>query len=162
MDKDVLKGVIALKQAEIPFEAMPRDMKLPVERRDIITIPGVRRCGKSTVMELAVNELVASGVAKERILWVGFDDERLARMKSDELDDILSAYMEMYPDIPLKDVYMLFDELPLVDGWELFVLRVFKNYCKHVFVCGSNAHVLSREMKSALRGWPYEVELWEV
>ena len=68
--------------------------------------------------------------------------------------------MEMHPDIPLKDVYMFFDELPLVEGWELFVLRVFKNYCKHVFVCGSNAHVLSREMKSELRGWPYEVELW--
>lgn len=160
MKKDVLKGIIALKQEEIPFEAIPRDVKLPVSRRDIITIPGVRRCGKSTAMELAVNELVSSGVAKERILWIGFDDERLARMKAEELDDILSAYMEMHPDIPLKDVYMFFDELPLVEGWELFVLRVFKSYCKHVFVCGSNAHVLSREMKSELRGWPYEVELW--
>ena len=160
VNKDVLKAIIALKQEEIPFEAIPRDIKLPVKRKDIITIPGVRRCGKSTVMELAVNELVASGVSRERILWVGFDDERLARMKVEELDNILSAYMEMYPDIPLKDVYMFFDELPLVKGWELFVLRVFKSYCKHIFVCGSNAHVLSREMKSELRGWPYEVELW--
>jgi len=160
MNKDVLKAIIALKQEEIPFDAIPRDIALPLSRKEIITIPGVRRCGKTTAMELAVNELVASGVPKERILWIGFDDERLARMRVTELDDILTAYMEMHPDIPLKDVYMFFDELPLVDGWELFVMRVFKNYCRHIFVCGSNAHVLSREMKSELRGWPYEVELW--
>ena len=158
--KDVFKALIALKQEEIPFEAIERDVRLPVARKEIVTVPGVRRCGKSTAMELAVNELVASGVAKERILWIGFDDERLAGMETGELDDILSAYMEMHPDILLKDVYMFFDELPLVEGWELFVLRVFKSYCRHVFVCGSNAHVLSREMKSELRGWPYEVELW--
>ena len=66
----------------------------------------------------------------------------------------------MYPETPLKDVWMFFDELPLVEGWELFVLRVYKSYCKHIFVCGSNAHTLSKEMKSELRGWPLEFETW--
>ena len=55
---------------------------------------------------------------------------------------------------------MFFDELPLVKGWELFVLRVYKSYCKHIFICGSNAHTLSKEMKSELRGWPLEFETW--
>ncbi len=160
MNKDVFKGLIALKQSEMPFSALPRDVCLPTDEEEIVTVPGVRRCGKSTIMELAVNELLTSGVPKERVLWIGFDDERLARMSSDDLDGILAAYMEMHPDVPLKDVYMFFDELPLVDGWELFVLRVYKSYCRHVFVCGSNAHVLSKEMKSALRGWPHEVEVW--
>lgn len=160
MNKDVFKGLIALKQSEMPFSALPRDVRLPIDEEEIVTIPGVRRCGKSTVMELAVNALLDSGVSKERILWIGFDDERLARMSSDDLNGILTAYMEMHPDIPLKDAFLFFDELPLVDGWELFVLRVYKNYCRHVFVCGSNAHVLSKEMKSALRGWPHEIEVW--
>lgn len=160
INKDVFKGLIALKQAEMPFSAVPRDIRLPTDEDEIVTIPGVRRCGKSTIMELAVNDLLKSGVTKERILWIGFDDERLARLSSGDLDGILESYMEMHPDIPLKDVYMFFDELPLVEGWELFVLRVFKNYCRHVFVCGSNAHVLSKEMKSALRGWPHEIEIW--
>ena len=160
MNATVFKSLIALKQSEMPFSAFPRDVHLPIDENEIVTVPGVRRCGKSTVMELAVNALLDSGVAKERILWIGFDDERLARMSSDDLDGILAAYMEMHPDIPLKDVFMFFDELPLVEGWELFVLRVFKNYSRHVFVCGSNAHVLSREMKSALRGWPHEIEIW--
>ena len=160
MNKDVFKGLIAIRQSEMPFKALPRDIRLPLDGKEIVTVPGVRRCGKSTIMELAVNELLSSGVPKENILWIGFDDERLARMSSDDLDGILAAYMEMHPEVPLKDVFMFFDELPLVEGWELFVLRVFKNYCRHVFVCGSNAHVLSREMKSALRGWPHEIEIW--
>ncbi len=112
------------------------------------------------MMELAINALVSSGIAKEKIIWIGFDDERLASLTSDDLDLLLQAYMEMYPDIPLKDVYFFFDELPLIKGWELFVLRVFKSYCKHIYVCGSNAHVLSKEMKSELRGWPHEQEIW--
>lgn len=55
---------------------------------------------------------------------------------------------------------MFFDELPLIEGWELFVLRVYKNYCKNIFVCGSNAHMLSKDMKTELRGWSIEYETY--
>ena len=48
-----------------------------------------------------------------------------------ELDLILDAYREMYPDTSLKDVWMFFDELPLVKDWELFALRGYKSYCRH-------------------------------
>ena len=67
---------------------------------------------------------------------------------------------DKHPDTPLKDVWMFFDELPLVKDWELFALRVYKSYCRHIFICGSNAHTLSKEMKSELRGWPLEFETW--
>ena len=160
MTKDEIKACISLKQQEMPFDVKEREECLPIDGRDIITIPGVRRCGKSTRMELAINGLIARGVPKENILWIGFDDERFALMTASELDLILDAYREMYPDIPLKDVWMFFDELPLVENWELFVLRVYKSYSRHLFICGSNAHTLSKEMKSELRGWPLEFETW--
>lgn len=158
MTKDEIKACIELKQSEMPFEVIERMESLPLDGRDIITIPGVRRCGKSSRMELAINELLKRGVPRERILWIGFDDERFAQMAASDLDLILDAYREMYPETPIKDVWMFFDELPLVEGWELFVLRVYKSYCKHIFICGSNAHTLSKEMKSELRGWPLEFE----
>ena len=160
MSKDEIKACILLKQQEMPFDVKEREERLPLDGRDIITIPGVRRCGKSTRMELAINGLIARGVPKENILWVGFDDERFASMTALELDLILDAYREMYSDTPLKDVWMFFDELPLVKDWELFALRVYKSYCRHIFICGSNAHTLSKEMKSELRGWPLEFETW--
>lgn len=158
--KDIFKTLIAQKQSEMPFSVIDRDVSLPIDGNEIITIPGVRRCGKSTLMEIAINRLLANGVRKENILWIGFDDERIKYMTAEELDLVLQAYREMYPATELKDVWMFFDELPLVMDWEYFVLRLFKGSCKHIFICGSNASTLSVEMKSALRGWPREVEVW--
>ena len=158
MTKEDIKEVIELKQQEMPFCVKARSEMLPISGSQIVTLPGVRRCGKSTRMELAINDLLKAGVPKENILWIGFDDERFAQFSVSELDMILDAYREMFPEIALKDVWMFFDELPLVEGWELFALRVYKSYCKHIFICGSNAHTLSKEMKSELRGWPVEFE----
>ncbi|MBR1589129.1 MAG: ATP-binding protein [Kiritimatiellae bacterium] len=158
--KDIFKTLIAQKQSEMPFSVIDRDVSLPIDGKEIITIPGIRRCGKSTLMEIAINRLLANGVRKENILWIGFDDERIKYMTAEELDLVLQAYREMYPATELKDVWMFFDELPLVKDWEYFVLRLFKGSCKHIFICGSNASTLSVEMKSALRGWPREVEVW--
>ena len=158
--KDIFKTLIAQKQSEMPFSVIDRDVSLPIDGNEIITIPGVRRCGKSTLMEIAINRLLANGVRKENILWIGFDDERIKYMTAEELDLVLQAYREMYPATELKDVWMFFDELPLVKDWEYFVLRLFKGSCKHIFICGSNASTLSVEMKSALRGWPHEIEVW--
>ena len=157
--KELFKSLIALSQAELPFERIEREIDLPVQPELIITVPGVRRAGKSSLLMLTVNKLLASGVKREQILWVNFDDERLDRMPTEELDEVLQAYREMYPEIELKDVYMFFDEIQNIDGWDLFVLRVFKSYCRNVYVTGSNAKLLSSEISTALRGWTLDYEI---
>lgn len=72
MRKDIIKSLIALKQNEIPFDVINRDVKLPINRKKIITVPGVRRCGKSTLMEIAINSLVQGGRAggSHSMAWV--------------------------------------------------------------------------------------------
>lgn len=160
MVRDVIKSLIAIRQQEIPFDVIDRDVRLPINRKKIITVPGVRRCGKSTMMEIAINELVGQGTPREHILWIGFDDERLKNRSSDDLDEVIMAYMEMYPNIPIKDVHMFFDEIQLIKGWEFFVLRVYKSYCKNIYVCGSNATMLSTELNTVLRGYPIEYETY--
>ena len=158
MDKQYLKTQIAMRQAEFPTDLKKRDIPLPINSGRIITIPGVRRCGKSSRMENVVNELLASGVERQRFLWVSFDDERLVQMKSDELDMIIESYREMYPDEDMSQVYVFFDEIQLIDNWEYFVMRLYKHYTKNIYISGSNATMLSSELKSALRGWPEEEE----
>ena len=158
MDKLYIKSQIAMRQAEFPTSLKKRENMLPVNEGKIVTIPGVRRCGKTSRMEVVVNELLSSGVARERFLWISFDDERLVRMAADELDQIIEAYREMYPDIDISSVYMFFDEIQLIDGWEYFVMRLYKHYSKNIYISGSNATMLSSELKSALRGWPQEEE----
>lgn len=154
--KNIFQSIIAMHQEDFPLDLQERGTQLPIDANRIVTVTGIRRCGKSSLLGLTINHLLASGVPKSRILYVGFDDERFMSMTPENFDELLQAYREMYPDTPLSEVYMFFDEIQLISGWELFVLRVFKNYCKHIFVTGSTAKMLSEEMASALRGWPDE------
>lgn len=156
MVKDTIKSLIVTKQKEIPFPVKEREIELPLNSQSIVTVVGVRRCGKSSRMQLTINALVEKGLSPEAVLWVGFDDERLAGMTVSELDEVLEAYRELYPKQDLKNVYMFFDEIQLIDQWELFVMRVFKSYCKNIFVSGSNAKMLSQEIATTLRGWSIE------
>ena len=158
MKKQYIKTQIAMRQAEFPTLLKKRECQLPIDVDKIITIPGVRRCGKTSRMEGVVNELLNSGVGRERILWVSFDDERFVNMIPDEFDLIIEAYREMSPHIDMQSVYIFFDEIQLINNWEFFVMRLFKHYSKHIYISGSNATMLSSELKSALRGWPDEQE----
>ena len=154
--KSTFQSIISLHQEDLPFDLHERETKLPISSERIVTVTGIRRCGKSSLLGLAVNQLLQVGVSREQILFIGFDDERLISLNAENLDEVLQAYREMYPNQELKNVYMFFDEIQLVKGWELFVLRVYKNYCKNIFITGSTAEMLSGEMASALRGWPDE------
>lgn len=154
--RSTFQSIISLHQRELPLDLQDRKMQLPLDGGRIVTVTGIRRCGKSSLLGLTINRLLEAGVPKERILYVGFDDERFLSMAPDNFDELLQAYREMYPTTSLQDVYMFFDEIQLVSGWELFVLRVYKNYCKHIFITGSTAKMLSGEIASALRGWPDE------
>ena len=73
MNKLYLKSQIAMRQAEFPTDLKRRENMLPVNSGKIITIPGVRRCGKTSRMENVVNSLLSSGIERERILWVSFN-----------------------------------------------------------------------------------------
>lgn len=117
----------------------------------IITLIGVRRSGKTYLLYDSINRLVKSGVPKENILFLNFEDERLT-MSSSDLDLILQSFNELYPEKKLSDCYFFFDEIQNVIGWEKFVRRVFDNYSKHLFVTGSNAKLLSTEIADSLRG----------
>ena len=160
MIRDTIKSLIITKQREIPFSMIERETNLPIKSQSIVTVVGVRRCGKSSQMQLSINALVEKGVPPEAILWVGFDDERLAGMKATDLEEVLEAYRELYPSQDLKDVFMFFDEIQLIDNWELFVIRVFKSYCKNIFISGSNAKMLSQEIATTLRGWSIEEKIY--
>lgn len=156
--KELLKQLIAGFQASLPVEVRPREFSIPVDSGKIITVPGVRRCGKSSLFLLAINQLIREQiVTKEQILFLNFDDERL-KMNADNLDEILQAYRELYPAIPLKDVYMFFDEVQMADDWQPFVRRVYEQECRHIFLTGSNSRMLSSELATSLRGRTLQYE----
>lgn len=117
----------------------------------IVSIIGARRSGKTYLLYYLIEELKRQGVLPEQIVFINFEDERL-NLTQAELDLIVQAYQEMYPETNLADVYFFFDEIQNVKGWEKFVRRLFDTQTKKIVVTGSNSKLLSSEIATELRG----------
>jgi predicted AAA+ superfamily ATPase len=96
---------------------------------------------------------------KEHIVYINFEDERLD-ISFQDLQKIIEAYQEMYPNISLHDVYFFFDEIQNVSGWEKFVRRIFDQYSQKIFLTGSSAKLLSKEIATSLRGRSISYEIF--
>lgn len=155
--KELLKQLIVTFQNSLPTDVLPRELSLPIDSKKIITVPGVRRCGKSSLLLLVINQLLNKEITKEHILFLYFDDERL-QFNANNLDEIMQAYRELYPNIPLRDVYMFFDEIQMADDWQPFIRRVYEQECKNIFITGSNSRMLSSELSTSLRGRTLQYE----
>ena len=123
------------------FDVKPRTLQPPIDTKKIITLVGVRRCGKTSILYDMINKL-SSAIPKTKILFLNFEDERL-ELEVDELDFILQSFSELYPEQELSECYFFFDEIQNVTGWEKFVRRVYDTISKNIFVTGSNSKLLS-------------------
>ncbi|TAH03104.1 MAG: ATP-binding protein [Sphingobacteriales bacterium] len=155
---ETIKVLIANYHKSIKKVFVSRDYVLPLTLNKIITVIGPRRSGKTALLQFAAQKLVKDGVKATQIIYINFEDERLLLLAKD-LDKILQAYSEMYPNQELADCYFFFDEIQNVDGWEKFVRRVYDTVSSHVFLTGSNAKLLSSEIATELRGRTYTIEL---
>ena len=148
---ELFKTLIADFHARgVPGNIFPRDLEVPLDVAKIISIIGPRRAGKTFFMFSLIDRLRLS-VDIRRIVYVNFEDERL----SPEMETpgaLIDAYQQMYPDQPMKDVYFFFDEIQEMKGWEKFVRRVVDTMSPHVFITGSSAKLLGREIATSLRG----------
>lgn len=114
---------------------------------------GVRRCGKSTYMFQVMERLLGRGILRENILYLNFFDDRLHRLRQEGLGVITEAYYSLYPEKKGKDtVYFFLDEIQAVPGWESFVDRIMRTEKCEVYLTGSSAHMLSREIATQMRG----------
>jgi hypothetical protein len=134
-----------------PCQVIQRDLKIP-ETTKIISLVGSRRSGKTFYFYQLIQGLTEKRVAKDRILYVDFTDDRLYPVKTGDLDALLEAYYELYPDNKRVEKHFFFDEIQDVDGWETFVRRVAEKENARVYVTGSSSKLLSREIATSLRG----------
>jgi len=164
--KEVLKEIIVSNQNALPAEVKARSWEIPLNTGKAITIPGVRRSGKSSHFFIAQNKLLENGVPKEKILFMNLDDERLdfsgasTDRSASGIGLILDAYRELYPKIPVNEVYFFLDEIQVATGWEKFVRRIYDNVSKNIYLTGSNSKMLSSEIATALRGRTLQFEIF--
>ena len=156
IDEKIILQVLAEQQEEIKgykpqkWVARKEEALFEFETKMAQVVIGVRRSGKST---LCHKVLMERGI---RYGYVNLDDDRLADMKTEDLNTVLSCVYQLYgTDIP----YLVLDEIQDVDGWYLFVNRLLRSDL-HIFVTGSNAKLLSGELATHLTGRYNEIHLF--
>ena len=146
MNHDILKEVI-FDQHEIikKTKIVPRDYDFDLNANYVLI--GLRRAGKSTLLYKIVKDLVEKGIEWNQIIYINFEDERLAEFSLNDFNDLLSVQAELTDKIG----YFFVDEIQNIEGWEKFARRMADSK-EHTFITGSNAKMLSQEIENRLGG----------
>ena len=111
-------------------------------------LAGIRRCGKSTILEMLHKELISKGIDESNIIC--------KRYTSFEIDDCYTA-KDMYNDIKKEMIndnkyYLLLDEVQEIDGWEKAINSLLEDTNADIYVTGSNSKLMSSEISTYLTG----------
>lgn len=146
MHKEVFKQLIKEGQDEIQeLDLYERDFDFEEFGRYVLV--GIRQAGKSYLLYQRAKKFLQKNHNVQEVVYINFDDERLLGMTADDFDLILQAYSTMYEGKPI----LFFDEIQNIKGWEHFARRL-ANQKYMVFITGSNAKMLSRDIATTLGG----------
>lgn len=144
MQTEIFKKLILEGQAEIQnIELYQRHFRFEEQGRYVLV--GIRQAGKSYLLYQRAKQYLQEEHSIKEIVYINFDDERLYGMKVEDFDLILQAYSSMFSFKPI----FFFDEIQNIEGWEHFARRL-ANQKYMVFITGSNAKMLSRDIATTL------------
>ena len=143
---EILREVMLENREEVMrHEVVKRNVSLDGFDRQVLV--GVRRAGKSYLLYGKIQELISQGYSWNDIVYLNFEDERLAGMELADLNMILEVHAGLSDKRPM----LFLDEIQNVEGWEHFARRIAENKFK-VFITGSNARMLSKDVSAVLGG----------
>ena len=155
VDKLILKQILQNSREEIEqYKIIHRDIQ--TDGFNCYIFVGVRRAGKSFLLYEKIQQLLSEGHTWDEILYLNFEDERLGSLDINDMDSILECHMEMGG---VAKPALFLDEIQNIDGWEKFARRVSDSKYM-VWITGSNAKMLSKEMMSTLGGRYIPIEIY--
>ena len=155
VDKLILKQILQNSREEIEqYKIIHRDIQ--TDGFNCYIFVGVRRAGKSFILYEKIQQMLSEGHTWDEILYLNFEDERLDSLDTNDMDSILECHMEMGG---VAKPALFLDEIQNIDGWEKFARRVSDSKYM-VWITGSNAKMLSKEMMSTLGGRYIPIEIY--
>lgn len=146
--------------APVP-ELTRREIRLPQVPGKAMAVIGMRRSGKSSFLWQCLGDLLVAGEPRESLVYLNFEDDRLAGLDASDLSFLLESYFHRHPQFRDSSRVTLFlDEVQWVSGWETFARRVLDTEKIRLFVSGSSASMLSREVHTSMRGRAMEVTVY--
>jgi predicted AAA+ superfamily ATPase len=123
------------------------EREISVEARGNYIFVGPRRAGKTFCLFQIIKRFIKEHSA-QKILYLNFEDDRLLGLRAPHFQLIIDAYKNLFNETPI----LFLDEIQNIDGWEKFARRLADSGEYRVFITGSNAKMLSREMATTLGG----------
>lgn len=140
------------QQAALP-RLTRRDVRVPKVPRKAIAVLGMRRAGKTSFLWQLIADRIAAGTPREGLLYFNFEDERLAGMQMADLALLVEEFYRRHPEWrDARRATWMLDEIQLVPGWERFARRLLDTEQIDLFLSGSSAKLLSREVATSMRG----------
>ena len=121
---------------------------------------GMRRTGKTWFCYQKMQELLNSGIEKDRLLYVNFEDDRLIDFSLDDFQTLLDVYFARFPQNKEQLCYFFFDEIQTVKNWERFIRRLIDTENVQITLTGSSSKLLSTEIATSLRGRTLNCEVF--
>lgn len=157
METRILKELILEQKKEFEKDdvfvkrSALEDIENYLELPHIIIISGLRRSGKSTLLK-EIHQYLFNG---KTVYYFNFEDERLINFTATDFNHLYETFLELLG----PDKVFFFDEIQNVQGWELFVRRMYDKGSKFI-ITGSNSSMLSRELGTRLTGRYIAIELF--
>ncbi len=158
MKKEIFKQLIVDSLEASYLHLSDRDLSVP-EHSMITAIVGPRRSGKTSFLLRHLTRM-REIYGKQRCFYINFEDDRLYPLQLPDLRELMDAYYELFPDHKSQTVYVYFDEIQVVAGWEEFVRRIHDTENIRIFISGSSSKMLSSEIATALRGRSLTFEIF--
>lgn len=153
------KQLVADSQERDYSRVIPRDIEIPLDSGKIISLLGVRRSGKTNILYSLMHQLSRTH-PRDTIVYLNLEDDRLFPLSAQDLADFLDSYYELYPHNRERRAYFFFDEIQNAPEWERFIRRLNDTENCSIFVTGSSAKLLSREIATSLRGRTISFEVF--
>ena len=158
--KAILERIIADGQERLWPELVERDTEIREHDGKVSVVLGMRRVGKTSLCFQKIQALEQQGVPRERILYINFEDERLLPFAVEHFQYLLDVYYRMYPEVTQGIYYLFLDEPQRIEGWELFIRRLLDEGRARIYITGSSAKLLGKEIATSLRGRALSTELF--
>lgn len=136
-----------------------RDSRFPNIPDKIMVAVGMRRVGKTYLLFQMVLELLKT-VPITRILYINFEDDRLYPITQQKLRELLDGFYTLYPENHDHLCYLFLDEIQNAEQWHMVVRRYFDSKKVKIFLTGSSAKLLNKEIATSLRGRSVAIEVW--
>lgn len=159
---DLLKALLEEFQTKLAAfsDGTPREAKLPQLPNKISVAIGMRRTGKTYFLLQIIAKLLQDQIPLSRVLYLNFEDDRLYPLNQQQLGHLLDSFYSLYPENHHQECYLFLDEIQNVTGWQLVVRRYFDTKRVRIYLTGSSAKLLSKEIATSLRGRSLATEIW--